>query len=289
MDDVFRVIEGLTADDLPAAASASRSRCRCRGCSYADVDAASTAATSRTCATAWRSSTSATSPRRPSSRSFTDALDSRRRGARPSTPRGRPTSSRNTELKPGGKLAEFVDRYGAQGPGLGQGRGGQVHRRHREVLAAAPSSRSCAERLGAEAGRPAAVRRRQGGRRLPGARQPARAPGDACSSCYDPDEARLQDRLGRSTSRRSSGTTRRSAGRRTITRSPRRWTRTWRKLESDPGSVRAKAYDLVINGYECGGGSIRIHNPDVQSRLFARAGHDRRSRPGSASASCSTR
>jgi aspartyl-tRNA synthetase len=41
------------------------------------------------------------------------------------------------------------------------------------------------------------------------------------------------------------------------------------RLESDPATVRAKAYDLIINGYECAGGSIRIHNPEVQSRLFA--------------------
>jgi aspartyl-tRNA synthetase len=41
------------------------------------------------------------------------------------------------------------------------------------------------------------------------------------------------------------------------------------QLDQEPGKVRAKAYDLVINGDECGGGSIRIHSPEVQSRVFS--------------------
>ena len=55
------------------------------------------------------------------------------------------------------------------------------------------------------------------------------------------------------------------------------------KLESDPGLVRAKAYDLVLNGSEIGGGSIRIHDAALQARVFTRlgiSGEDARNRFG---------
>jgi aspartyl-tRNA synthetase len=43
-------------------------------------------------------------------------------------------------------------------------------------------------------------------------------------------------------------------------------------LETDPGSCRAQAYDVILNGFELGGGSIRIHDAEIQSRLFKAIG-----------------
>ena len=42
----------------------------------------------------------------------------------------------------------------------------------------------------------------------------------------------------------------------------------WHLIDSDPGAVRAKAYDIVLNGTEIGGGSVRIHQSDIQSKMI---------------------
>ena len=42
----------------------------------------------------------------------------------------------------------------------------------------------------------------------------------------------------------------------------------WDKIDSDPGAVRAKAYDIVLNGTELGGGSVRIHQNQIQEKML---------------------
>jgi aspartyl-tRNA synthetase len=49
-------------------------------------------------------------------------------------------------------------------------------------------------------------------------------------------------------------------------------------LDSDPGQAMAKQYDLICNGYEAGGGSIRNHRREVQEKILELMGHDQAAR-----------
>ena len=51
----------------------------------------------------------------------------------------------------------------------------------------------------------------------------------------------------------------------------------WQYIDTDPGRVRAKAYDIVLNGVELGGGSVRIHQNDIQEKMFEVLGFTRES------------
>ncbi|MBP3041930.1 aspartate--tRNA ligase, partial [Bacillaceae bacterium Marseille-Q3522] len=48
-------------------------------------------------------------------------------------------------------------------------------------------------------------------------------------------------------------------------------------LETEPGKVRAQAYDIVLNGFELGGGSLRIYEKEVQEKMFAALGFTKES------------
>src|SRR5690606_32046321 len=48
-----------------------------------------------------------------------------------------------------------------------------------------------------------------------------------------------------------------------------------RLLDTNPAAVRARQYDLTLNGHEIGGGSIRIHRREDQERIFSMMGHSR--------------